>query len=294
MNPDLAIFHLVNAWCGTPLLDRAALFADEINLFKSGIIISAYWWFWSAGDEKSLAQRRKAVALALLATFAAIIISRLLAVVLPFRVRPMYTSGIGYHAPSIHIAYDMERWSSFPSDHAAMFFALSYGLWRLNRWVGVAAMVFSTAWVCLVRLYLGIHYPSDLLAGALIGIDCGWVAFRLPSQPLTSVVQALERRHPGTFYATAFVITYETADQFDDVRKCLHGLRLLDLHQQELLAAVGTATALALGASVVVVGRNRAARMTPPQRVSTARNQWGRELPRQASLGGTDLHKRRT
>lgn len=58
---------------------------------------------------------------------------------------------------------------SFPSGHAAVFFALAVALWFIDRrtgwWFGALALVNGIA-----RVYVGVHWPTDILAGAAIGI----------------------------------------------------------------------------------------------------------------------------
>ena len=86
----------------------------------------------------------------------------------PFRVRPMYS--IGANAPNLgdwHVNF--MQWSSFPSDTATYLFAIAAGLWIISRWLGLFFGVFA-ALVALARVFLGIHYPSDIFVGALIGI----------------------------------------------------------------------------------------------------------------------------
>lgn len=59
--------------------------------------------------------------------------------------------------------------SAFPSGHAAIFFALAVAAWFINRkwgyWLGVLALVNGVA-----RVIAGVHWPSDILAGAVVGI----------------------------------------------------------------------------------------------------------------------------
>ncbi|MCS7209850.1 MAG: phosphatase PAP2 family protein [Fimbriimonadales bacterium] len=79
-------------------------------------------------------------------------------------------------APDERIFYN-----SFPSGHTATAFALAFWVFLLTRgtryrlW-GYGALVVAGL-VGLSRIYRGVHYPSDVLAGALIGILWGAVAY---------------------------------------------------------------------------------------------------------------------
>lgn len=69
---------------------------------------------------------------------------------------------------------------SFPSGHTALSFAAVTSLWlsgALKKW-RIPALVFA----CLIafsRLYLYVHYPTDILMGMAAGAFCGWLAYRL-------------------------------------------------------------------------------------------------------------------
>jgi undecaprenyl-diphosphatase len=67
--------------------------------------------------------------------------------------------------------------ASFPSSHAANAFALA---WVLSaRWRRGAPAFFALALlVAFSRLYLNRHFPSDVVAGALIGLVVAWLAAR--------------------------------------------------------------------------------------------------------------------
>jgi membrane-associated phospholipid phosphatase len=234
MRLDLAIFHIVNGLCGNFVLDRVAGFEEGNHLFKGGLFLAAYWWYWFTGSDERRRSNRRVIVGAIVGALVALICARALAEILPFRVRPMYAAGVGYHAPSIDLEMNMENWSAFPSDTATFWFAMSFGLLVLNRWVGIAAVVYSTLWMCLVRLYLGMHYPSDILAGVVIGTCVAWAtqkAFAPPArsgvgelaQRFLSWLDSVERDQPRIFYAAAFLISFELTVMFDDVRNLVRG-----------------------------------------------------------------------
>lgn len=65
---------------------------------------------------------------------------------------------------------------SFPSGHAAFFFAMAVAIYFYNKkwgaWFFAGAVLIS-----LARVAAGIHYPTDILAGAIIGILTAWTVF---------------------------------------------------------------------------------------------------------------------
>lgn len=72
----------------------------------------------------------------------------------------------------------------FPSDHATGAFAMAMALWLYDRTIGSIALVLA-AIVAFARVYVGVHYPGDVVGGALIGMA---VALIIYFTPLRSVV----------------------------------------------------------------------------------------------------------
>ncbi|MCU1589746.1 MAG: phosphoesterase PA-phosphatase related protein, partial [Frankiales bacterium] len=77
-----------------------------------------------------------------------------------------------------------------PSDHATLAGAVMAGLFFVDRRLGVAAVVVGVL-LAADRVYVGVHYPGDVLAGLALGAlvaVVGWLALR---NPLTAVVRRL-------------------------------------------------------------------------------------------------------
>ena len=64
---------------------------------------------------------------------------------------------------------------SFPSGHTASAFAAAFALCLQNRKLGVPALVLA-AFIAFTRLYLYVHFPTDVLGGLVLGIALGFFA----------------------------------------------------------------------------------------------------------------------
>lgn len=70
----------------------------------------------------------------------------------------------------------------FPSTHASLHFALAIFLGKLLRPYGMYIPILFFLWASLVaysRIYVGVHYLSDIIAGMIIGISFGFLFFFL-------------------------------------------------------------------------------------------------------------------
>jgi undecaprenyl-diphosphatase len=87
------------------------------------------------------------------------------------------------HRPRVHTLVSEPHTHSFPSGHAASSFACAIVLasyaprLRVLLWVLAALIAFS-------RVYVGVHYPLDVLAGAIIGILLGLAILEIRNSPL--------------------------------------------------------------------------------------------------------------
>lgn len=210
---DVSIYRALNGLCGTSdTLDRVVYhLAGPTGVIFLGLF--ALNWFRQDGD---LIRRRQVLILVVPAVAIALVANRAISTLLPFRVRPMYA--IGAAAPTYPWTFDLEHWSSFPSDNATYLFAIAACLYVVSRWAGLAFGLFSAV-VCLGRIYFGIHYPSDILAGTLLGLCTGYVLTRPAiAEGLSRPLLAHEKRWPGYFYAVLFMALAEVAGGFPNTR----------------------------------------------------------------------------
>ncbi len=77
-----------------------------------------------------------------------------------------------------HLLLARETESSFPSGHTIFTFALATGVYRYNKKAGLWFYV-SACLVGFARVYAGVHWPYDIVAGAVLGIFtamiCDWI-----------------------------------------------------------------------------------------------------------------------
>ena len=67
---------------------------------------------------------------------------------------------------------------SFPSGHASFYFTISAVVYFYNKKLGIIFFAVSV-FMGLARIFVGVHWPSDILAGALIGVFSGWLTVRI-------------------------------------------------------------------------------------------------------------------
>lgn len=77
-----------------------------------------------------------------------------------------------------------ELYGSIPSGHATFFFALATTIWLYNRRLGNIFFV-GAVLMGIGRIFVGMHWPSDILVGALIGIFSGFIVHWIIAQIAT-------------------------------------------------------------------------------------------------------------
>ncbi len=233
INPfDAKILHFLNQFAHRSwLFDHFICFVDGNVLLKGGIITAFLWWAWfRRGDTKP--RDREFVLSGIVMAIAALAVARTLALFLPFRERPLFTPQLNFRPPFGTDLIDLIHWSSFPSDHAALYFCLATTVFCVSRKIGLLAFAHALFVGCFSRIYLGAHYPTDILAGAAIGIGIGSLSLLPGLRHLISrwPLRWLEAA-PGSFYFCFYLTTLLIGTNFDSIRSAiLLGFHALKSH----------------------------------------------------------------
>jgi undecaprenyl-diphosphatase len=221
---DLPVLNLLSGFSGRySLLDHVVNAVSRLDLFKGVLLMCLFWYVWAQHPSGEPAQateiRRTKLTRVLLGTILLGALSRALQLILSVHQRPRL-SGLGLTFPTIDFSEaSIGNWNGFPSDHSFFFFGLAVGLWSVNRAVGTFAFVWTVVMIDLPRVYLGIHYPSDIIAGALLGITGMTAILAVPMRRGDRLLSAARIEHVGLFYAGMFFASEEVAHLMGEARE---------------------------------------------------------------------------
>jgi undecaprenyl-diphosphatase len=164
MSWDINLFNFIHGLSGWSVFtDATGIFFARYLAYLLGL--AAVYFVFRGSGWKSKVEKSLYFALAIL-------ISRgiIAEVVRYFYDRPRPFAVFGFE-PLVD-----QTGASFPSGHAALFFAIGFMIFSLNRKWGYwfLSLAFLNG---LARIFIGVHYPSDILGGILAGF-LGYLAVR--------------------------------------------------------------------------------------------------------------------
>jgi undecaprenyl-diphosphatase len=204
---------------------------DSNYIVKGGVMgaLLLTVWFAETGDAEIMSRRRASLVSGLFATCLAVLVARLISFAFPFRGRLIYEPGIHFVRPFSMDGQEMIGWwTSFPSDNAVLFFALAASVYAACRRAGVLAYLHAFITVAFARVYVGIHHPTDILAGALIGIGIVQLS-QIPAVRawMTCVPMDWLSKRPQVFYPLLFILLLAITTVFDPVFSLGHVVRTI-------------------------------------------------------------------
>lgn len=175
---DTELFLALNA--GPSPSSYVALFAIAVTRFVILLIPCYIVVLWIRGS-----RRRRLLAFALtLALVIAMTMSFVIGLI-AFRPRPFMVS-LG------HSLVDHRSSASFPSNHA-LAFAVVVAVLSLVRQYGVACLAAAIgALVGWSRVYVGVHYPSDLFGAIIVAIPAALISLAVTARHGGSIIAAVE------------------------------------------------------------------------------------------------------
>ncbi|WP_304508408.1 phosphatase PAP2 family protein [Anaerotignum sp.] len=161
---DIMILTQIRSLFHAPWLDKPMILISTLG--NNGFLwIALAVIFFSLGNKK---KPWRAWGILLLFCLAAnILVCNVLLKPMVARIRPYDLLGYDILVPRLA---DF----SFPSGHTSASFAAAAVIYTMNKKWGIVVFIFA-ALMGFSRLYLGVHFPSDVLAGALLG----WIVARV-------------------------------------------------------------------------------------------------------------------
>ncbi len=212
---DIPVIKLFNSYADRYRLLDTLFYAFDTYFTFSGVVLIALIWSCWFSDERSETRARLLVATVM--SLGAGTLSRFLQHHLPTHIRPYYDPSIGFHAPAL-LEKPFNTWNCFPSDHAAVFSGLAVAIYLVRpRWG-----IFAGAWLILIesaRVYMGAHYPSDLIGGAAFAAMVVWASQAPRILSLGRRVVSWELSARPMFYMLAFFGLYQIGTLFLDIRR---------------------------------------------------------------------------
>jgi undecaprenyl-diphosphatase len=142
-------------------------------------------------------------------------LSRSLELLVRIQPRPYLAMDLNL-APGFQL--DVSRLSSFPSDHATLVFGLCAVIFLRHKGLGIASFAWMMV-ICAAGVALGLHWPSDIVAGLVLGVVAVVLSQRLRYPEWAwKWVWDFEELHSGPFYGLMLLGAYETATFFGDIQ----------------------------------------------------------------------------
>jgi membrane-associated phospholipid phosphatase len=182
---DKALFFFINVSLANPVTDILMPLVTSDTFLRLLYLISALLIVWKGDTRLRWLLLFSVLVLALTDSISAQWLKPLIA-----RPRPCQSLPI----QQIHLLVDCGAGLSMPSSHAsnafgqAALFGLAFRKWRWSLWLFAAIIAVS-------RVFVGVHYPADVVIGSILGIAIGSAVYFLH---VVAMKRVAHKNHPPT------------------------------------------------------------------------------------------------
>lgn len=181
---DMSWFHDVNMWAG----HWAWLDLFMVLMTKFGVVLliayAVLLCFRGKTPEK-LYQNRVTAIVAVLAAVLALLMNEVIGHFI-FRNRPFIDC-------TVNLLVYHDATNSFPSNHAAGSLAMAMVIYFRRYWGGRFVMAIALL-ICFSRVFVGVHYPLDVVVGIVVGIVSASIMMEVASRQINMIWQNLKNR----------------------------------------------------------------------------------------------------
>ncbi|MFI8516047.1 phosphatase PAP2 family protein [Streptomyces sp. NPDC085460] len=194
-SPDVGLLYDINGLAkdAPPWFDRVMEFTGEYGIMLAMVLV-VLWCWWSVRRRGTLADSVSAVAGIVWAPLAAGVA---LLVNIPIRGFVERPRPFEDH-DGLEVLVEGKTDYSFVSDHATMAMAIAVALFVAHRRFGLAAIGLALA-EGFARVYMGVHYPTDVIGGFALGTAVALLLAPLTMALLTPLVSAVARSRRGAW-----------------------------------------------------------------------------------------------
>jgi undecaprenyl-diphosphatase len=169
-NPDEQLFLWINGLSGhLSILDQGVewMASDYLVTISLGLTLLGLWFCGNTRIDRDKNQLNVFMALIVMGLSSLVVH---VANMIYFRPRPFVNH-------DVNLLFYQPTDSSFPANSMAVTFSIAISIWVINKKVGTT-LILLTSLYGLTRIYAGVHYPTDILAGASISIAITFLVFK--------------------------------------------------------------------------------------------------------------------
>lgn len=209
--------RLAQLTAGRPLLDLIVNAGIEIHVFGGIWYAAALFLLWTDATRLHQRQVHARIVIILHASFLAMAIGALAGTLIAWT-PPIHRPELGAFYSRFEPNYNA---NSFPSVSTSVYFAVASGIYPLRRRMGIFLYGTAGLFVGLPRVYVGAHYPTDVVGGFVVGLAAYWLAARFSMRWLTARVVSVPDTHQSwrqvLFHVVLFGWIFEIGTGFHEV-----------------------------------------------------------------------------